>query len=156
MPLTPKLLCNTLFVLGFLICLGFQTIAQTAELTGNVQDVDGIAVPFVNVFIKQLGKGTTTNDEGEFRIPNLNHGSYEVTISAVGFQSQVITATVPGPGLVIKLEVSTEQLAEVTIAGKSETQLAKEQSIKAEVINTKALASQPATMIELVNRSSGV
>lgn len=156
MSFSPELRQNRPFLAVYLILISFQTFAQTADLKGKVHDSRGNAIPYISVFIKQLNRATTANEAGEFTIANIQNGAYEITISGVGFQTRVITATVPGADLVIRLEESSEQLSEVVVEGKSETQLAKEQSIKAEVINTKALATQPATMIELMNRSSGV
>jgi outer membrane receptor protein involved in Fe transport len=44
----------------------------------------------------------------------------------------------------------------VQIVGRTETQQAKLQPIKAEIINTKAAQEQPSTLVELMNRSAGI
>jgi outer membrane cobalamin receptor len=141
------------FVLTFISFLG---LAQRAELRGKIQDESGHPIQFINVFIKELNQGAVTDSDGEFKILNLPQGRYEVTISGIGYKTQVVTATVPGNSLHITIAESSEQLAEITVEGKSETQLIKEQSIKAEVINLKAVSTQPSTMIEMINRSAGV
>jgi outer membrane receptor protein involved in Fe transport len=135
--------------------MALSGISQHNSINGKVLDDQKIPVPHINVFIKQLNVGAITDDNGVFVIKKLAPGSYELTISGIGYKTQVVTAAV-GSTAYVKLEASSEQLEEITVEGKSETQLVKEQSIKAEVINTRALATQPATMIELMNRSSGI
>jgi outer membrane receptor protein involved in Fe transport len=129
--------------------------AQNPGLSGRIVDEQNTPLAYINVFVTQLNKGAFTDENGEFVITGLTTGNYDLTISGIGFKTLVIPATV-GKRLVVKMEASRHELQEVIVEGKSETQVIKEQSIKAEVINTKALATQPATMIELMNRSSGI
>jgi len=78
-------------------------IAQVtgATLSGMVTDEQGGPVPTATVRIKNVGtdvvREATTNGDGLYAAPNLLPGSYEVTISAQGFQTVVqrgITLTV--------------------------------------------------------------
>src|SRR5690606_7510755 len=99
-----------------------------------------------------------TDEQGAFAFRNLptpQARAYDAVVSAVGFETQAI-ALVPGTIVRVILKASAEELAEITIQGKTDAQLVREQSIKAEVINTRVAATQPATLIELMNRSSGI
>ena len=64
-----------------------------ATLAGLVTDENGGPVPGANVSIKNVGTGTardvTTNADGFYSTPNLIPGSYEVRVSAKGFQTLV-------------------------------------------------------------------
>src|SRR5438309_315512 len=64
-----------------------------ATLSGLVSDENGGAVPDANVSIKNLATGVvrelTTNADGFYSAPNLIPGSYEVRVSAKGFQTLV-------------------------------------------------------------------
>ena len=86
-----------LVVLG---CVGVQRLwgQGTAYLTGYVQDPSGAAVPNATVTVRDLATGTSTdlktNDEGLYRSPNLEVGTYEVTVTAQGFQTSITSGVV--------------------------------------------------------------
>jgi hypothetical protein len=71
--------------------------AQVAggSITGTVTGESGGAMPDVNVAIKDLSSGSdrtvTTNTSGLYSVPNLSPGSYEMTVSAPGFTTQLWT-----------------------------------------------------------------
>ncbi len=74
-----------------------------ATLSGLVTDENGGAVPNATVSIRNVNTGVIrevpTNDDGLYAAPNLLPGSYEITISAKGFQTLIqknITLTVGG------------------------------------------------------------
>lgn len=136
----------------------FQSNAQQASLNGKVVDDQANPVPYASIFVPTIDRGTVADEAGAFSIPNLpgeKTESYSVIITAVGFKDQMVMMS-PNKSDVIRLEQTSAELAEVTIMGKSESRLVKEQSIKAEVIDTRLVAMQPVTMIELMNRSAGI
>lgn len=58
------------------------------QLSGKVVDAGGKPVLFANVDLKQNGQivvVVTTDQEGAFQIKNLKKGTYEMTVSCVGF-----------------------------------------------------------------------
>jgi hypothetical protein len=71
--------------------------AQTAggTVTGIVTQEGGAAMPDVRVSIQEVGTGltrtATTNTSGVYSVPDLSAGSYEMTVSATGFVTQVWT-----------------------------------------------------------------
>src|SRR5216684_1600976 len=72
---------------------GAHAQAVGASLSGLVTDERGGAVPEAAVTIKNVGTGgvreVTSNSDGFYSAPNLLPGSYEVTVSAKGFQTLV-------------------------------------------------------------------
>src|SRR5712692_8744846 len=72
---------------------GARAQAVGAALSGLITDEHGGAVPGAAVSIKNLGTGVvrevTSNSDGFYSAPNLLPGSYEVTVSAKGFQTLV-------------------------------------------------------------------
>lgn len=71
-----------------------QLAAQgTAYLTGNVMDPSGAAVPEAAVVIKSTDRGTTytlkTTTDGVYRSPALAAGTYNITVTAKGFQTAI-------------------------------------------------------------------
>lgn len=71
--------------------------SQCGNLSGHVFDADEkIPLEFAGVFIKELSKGTTTNEKGEYSIENVCDGRYTVTISHVGCGTKDVIIEVKG------------------------------------------------------------
>ena len=128
---TSKVVAVPLFVLAMALALlgpwTHSVVAQVsgATLTGVVTDEQGGPVPDAAVKIKNLGTGVTrevrTNSDGLYSAPNLNPGSYEVTISAKGFQNVVQHSVTLNVGAQQSLNISLKvgsfnQTIEVTAA----------------------------------------
>src|SRR5216683_6374423 len=91
----------------------FGQTTGTAVLVGTVTDntgavVPGAAVSLVNTETQFVYKGVTTA-EGGYYVPNLNPGSYRLTIEAQGFKRYVregiVLRTSEQPRLDVQLEV---------------------------------------------------
>jgi hypothetical protein len=90
-----------------------------ATLSGLVTDERGGAVPKAAVTVKNMGTGgvreVTSNSDGFYSAPNLLPGTYEVTVSAKGFQTLVqrgIILTV-GAQQALNLGLKVGQLNEI-------------------------------------------
>src|SRR5581483_11175632 len=63
----------------------------TGTILGTVKDQTGAVLPGVNITIKNVDTGisrsVTTGSRGEYRVPALNVGTYEVTAEMQGFQT---------------------------------------------------------------------
>jgi hypothetical protein len=72
--------------------------ASTGDLSGTATDTSGAVVVGAKVSVRSLANGavreTTTNDEGQFSVPQLEIGAYEVSIEKSGFKVYKGTATV--------------------------------------------------------------
>src|SRR5690606_14910437 len=55
-----------------------------------------------------------------------------------------------------QLHPQSTLLDDVTVTGKTETQQVREQAIRAVVVDTRAVAEQPTTLAELMNRAPGI
>ncbi len=70
-----------------------QASASSAELKGTMTDPNGAVVPGVTVTVtnveKALTKTVTTDGKGEYRVPLLPPGVYEIRAEAEGFVTQV-------------------------------------------------------------------
>src|SRR5437660_9152408 len=83
---------------GFLALIALGTglvLAQgsTASIIGTVRDVSGAVLPGTLVTVKHLETGLTRTEEadssGNFNIPSLPVGPYEVTAEKMGFRREV-------------------------------------------------------------------
>ncbi len=83
---TPFRIMTVLALVLSLFAVGASAQSTTTgSLEGTVVDVNGAAVPGVTVTATRQGgrtQSTTTNEEGIYRIPNLEPGRYVVTIEA--------------------------------------------------------------------------
>src|SRR3989475_4458305 len=91
----PKLAASVLALVG-LIALGNGPVhAQgfAAAITGTVSDTSGAAVPGASVTVKHLETGLTRAVEvdanGNYSVPSLPVGEYELAVEKMGFQREV-------------------------------------------------------------------
>ena len=81
-----------LFAFLLALCLPLATHAQkfTGTITGTVTDPSGAVVPGVSVTVVNDRTGasrtTTTNDQGSFSFPELDAGTYTMTVNKPGFK----------------------------------------------------------------------
>jgi len=71
----------------------FLSVSGMGSLSGTVTS-DGVAVPDVNVQINDTIYNTVTNALGQYNFPYVGEGTYTVTASKVGFESQTLPATI--------------------------------------------------------------
>lgn len=76
-----------------ILCVVFLFAADTpdekATLSGFIYDQSNKeSLPFVNVYIKELKIGTTSNIEGYYAIPNIPEGVFQVQFSLLGYATQ--------------------------------------------------------------------
>ena len=84
------MLVSVAFVISAPALLHAQTVNGT--IMGTVVDEGGGVLPGADVEVRNLGTGlvrtTLTNDQGQFRLPNIPLGGYYVSASIEGFQTQ--------------------------------------------------------------------
>jgi Carboxypeptidase regulatory-like domain/TonB-dependent Receptor Plug Domain len=104
-------LALALLLLGILTPIQGHAQVAGATLTGTITDPTGAVIPKAQVSIRNSATGVVTdleaNSDGLYTAPNLIPGPYEVTVSAPGFQTQVM------PG--ITLTVGAQQVLNVKL-----------------------------------------
>jgi hypothetical protein len=75
---------------------------STGEIKGTVLDPGNAAVPKASISARDLATGiahaVTSASDGSYLIPNLLAGTYDVTVTAPGFQTTVASAVVVETG----------------------------------------------------------
>lgn len=109
-------------MLSTLLCSGaWAQQAATVTLTGKVTDEKtGKPLPFANVFINNTTIGTNSDENGNYRLPNLTIGNLEMVVSFLGYETVKQTLRFEQPGIktvVFKLREGQE-LQGVTIVAK--------------------------------------
>jgi hypothetical protein len=140
-----RLAVFVLFVV-FAICARAQF--DTATVLGTVTDPSGAVVPHCQVALHNTATGAlatvATDDRGEFRFIDVSIGSYELKVTATGFQSAVAK---------FGLSVGAHQRVDVSLKlGKAETtvtttanvtQLETESSERGQVVNEREIVELP-------------
>ncbi len=156
-----RILTMRINILSIALLLLFTLTGQTcfsqtgSTVSGQVRG-KGAVLPGVTIVLGL--QSSQTDERGAFYFPDVRHGQYILVATAVGFKTFTDTIQVVGQEqqLNIELEPADRLIDEVSVIGKSATQQVKEQPIRAIVIDTRAVAQQPATLAELMNRSAGI
>jgi outer membrane receptor for ferrienterochelin and colicins len=78
------------------LCLPLALIAQEKKSLKDNITIEGTVksamqtVPFANIYVPKLRKGTSADDNGVFKLENLPQGLLKISVSAVGYKSAVI------------------------------------------------------------------
>lgn len=129
------------------------------SINGKVTDkTTNEALPFANVYLPEQNKGTVTDKNGEFVLPNLPKGELKIQFSYVGYKTIIRTIFTENTETILNIEMETAilQAEEVVISGGTySTQ--HENAIKIDLINSKDIASiGTPTFIEALANVPGV
>ncbi|MEM6642407.1 MAG: TonB-dependent receptor [Bacteroidota bacterium] len=130
-----------------------------ATIRGTITDEQSSPLPGVTVQIQGTSLGTITNADGTFVISNLTEGSYNLLITSVGFQQISKTVTVKQQEVIqvnFVLKESSEELGEVVVLAKSETQLLSQQPITVAMVDVQNLQSQPVEIARVLDDLPGI
>jgi len=97
-------------VLSVLVAVSSPAFAQQrGAISGKVLDPDGLALPGATVVITNTATGFTreaiTADTGAYSIPNLEPGTYDVTVTMAGFGNASRTGMALAPGSAVTLDL---------------------------------------------------
>src|SRR5262249_31588237 len=105
------------YFLSFTVCFFFFVVASFAQsdrgtITGTVSDSSGAVVPGVTVEAKNVATGITyqagTSEPGNFTLPQLPAGTYELSAMLPGFKRFVRPGLVVGVAQVVRVDVMLE------------------------------------------------
>ena len=141
----------TFLAIGFILVFPAFSQQPTANLNGTIVDPNGAVIPSATVTV--INKGTnftrtvTSNSEGEYNIPNIPVGTYQITFTRQGFRKLVVdsvpvnvgqTVTINGP-----LQVEAVAIG-VDAPGMTALPMVDVDTSKVDaVINDKAIGSLP-------------
>ncbi|MCX2572959.1 DUF5686 and carboxypeptidase regulatory-like domain-containing protein [Pedobacter sandarakinus] len=95
-------------------------IAQQHIVSGTVKDLNGQAVPFASVYLKNTTTGTSANIDGRYEI-RLNDGEHVLSFRAVGYKQQESVVDIhSNVTLDVKLAAESYTLENVTIKANAE------------------------------------
>ena len=114
---------NSKWIVSAFICvylrLAVPLLAQNAELSGRISDPAGLAVPGARVVARSQATGATravsSNQQGEFSVPALQPGPYNITVEANGFR------TIHQNGVVVEVDQRARLDFALTIGSNAES-----------------------------------
>ncbi|NND61763.1 MAG: TonB-dependent receptor [Flavobacteriaceae bacterium] len=140
------------FISLCLVIFGITFANAQNELLGTVTDNQNQAI-LATIYIPQLEKGTSTDEEGAFSIVNIPNGIYTVVFSALGYATESEKITFPreqATPFQKVLETSAIEMEEIIVSTPFH-QLQSDNVMKVERITTAALTRSGA-----VNLSQGI
>ena len=131
-------------LLSIIVLLGFTTIAQTASLSGKIQDAKTNEALFgVKVILTGTGKGAVSDGDGNFSIKGLSAGKYTLEVRYETYNNLILQDinVKEGENLTINIPLDkvVMELGQVTVTAKvnkdSNTELLRLQRNSATVVD---------------------
>ncbi|GAA3633583.1 TonB-dependent receptor [Flavivirga jejuensis] len=76
---------NYVLLLFITLSLSFFGFSQSGHIQGKIIDENGLSIPFGNVLIESLNKGTTSDFDGSFLLVNVPSGNQTIKITYLGY-----------------------------------------------------------------------
>ncbi|MGE5943194.1 MAG: TonB-dependent receptor [Flavobacteriales bacterium] len=84
---------------NLLLLLAASSIYSQTGLNGVIINKDtNEPIPFANIYITQLEKGTTSDENGNYKITSIPNGTYKIVISIIGYETLSQAIKVPYSG----------------------------------------------------------
>ncbi|MEL4308299.1 TonB-dependent receptor [Joostella sp. CR20] len=104
-----------LFVLFF--STTYFLSAQNTISGSVIDEQSNEAIPFANIYLPQLEKGTSTDESGHYVLENLPQGTYKIVVSSIGFKTFSSSTTINGQTeFTIQLTPSAIEMEEVIVS----------------------------------------
>ena len=134
------------FFFIFLITTTFSFAQVKTSIKGNVVDERGAPIFAASIYLNN-SQGTVSEEDGTFQITNVVPGSYNLTASFVGFDSQtkfniIIKSKVNRSFNFILIE-SSESLEEVVVSNKNTISRPKETPLSTQSLSAVEIATYP-------------
>lgn len=138
------------------LCLNFNAIAQVATLNlkGKIIDENGMAVPGINLSIKDTKIHTITDKDGFFALKYVDPGS-TLKISGTGYKTKLLTDIQNWDLHVIILQIDNTSLKEVEIVSTGYQSIPKERATGSFVQIDKELLNRSLST-NIIDRLNGV
>ncbi len=142
-----------LLVFGFL----FLKIGFAQVLEGTIVDAKtGEPIPYAQVYCLELHNGTTSDEDGFWKLEQVLSGKFSLQFSAVGYESRLINVEKTESSLQIKLEGAHINLDEVIVS----TSVSNLQRFNTSPVDARKLSElnniQQSTLIEALSNIPGV
>ncbi|WP_456376788.1 TonB-dependent receptor, partial [Lutibacter sp.] len=139
--------------------MGFSLVVNSQQkITGSITNMQNQPLFGVDVYIEELQKGTSTNENGYYELTNLPNTPIKVTVTYIGYETQTKVYNLNGfePTLNFQLQESIFKMDEVIISTPF-NKLQSENVMKVERASIQQLKNKgAATLIEGISSIPGV
>ncbi|MFP4018211.1 MAG: carboxypeptidase-like regulatory domain-containing protein, partial [Bacteroidales bacterium] len=142
-------------ILIFLLLFPIILLAQESTIEGKIVDLDGRPIPNANVYLNNSQYGTTTQNNGNFKLTFPAGDSDSLIISSIGYGTKKIHLDEVdyNQPLIIKLETSVESIDEVHVVSLHQ----KDRSLmKIEKMNFELLPTSSGDIESIIKNMPGV
>ncbi|WP_353124628.1 TonB-dependent receptor [Parapedobacter pyrenivorans] len=150
---------NQLLSTALLLLTTFVASAQTGELFGTVTTSSGQPVVGASVMLKPINRATMTDDNGQYTIPDIPFGKYELVVTSLELKTVEIGVTInqarKRANMVAELNEAS-QLEEVSVVRNTEKRKMEVSGFAVAVVETKEASLRNLTTNELLDRTVGV
>lgn len=157
-----------LVVLIFIVLLSMQisqlfaiddtSVAKRGDFSGKVALADGQPISYATVLLKSINKYTQTDEKGNFTIPNIPYGDYEVSIQSLEIDDKLFQLRFNRyyKPKVFEVNSSVFMLDEAVILKKTKKRELETKGFSVAVVEPKKVALQSIQTNELLDRTVGV
>ncbi len=142
-----------------LFMLPFCCLGQDGRVFGIVTSEHN-TVPFVNIYLRNTQIGTSSNENGDYKLENITSGSYTLIATAIGYlpyKQKIEISSGDEKNISIKLKLSLETLDEMVVTGTLKAVQRSESPVPVEVYSPTFLRKNPtASIFEALQNVNGV
>ena len=145
-------------IIKTVLFFAIATVYSQNTLEGKVIDINtNDPISFANVYLPQLEKGASSNDDGSFKLLNIPNGTYKMVISMIGYETYSESLVFPiNESVTFSLIPSAIEMEEVIVSTPFH-KLQSENVMKVERENILDLKENGATTLaEGISNISGV
>ncbi|MEM6893492.1 MAG: TonB-dependent receptor [Bacteroidota bacterium] len=126
-------------------------------ISGVITGENGEAIAFANVVLNKNNKYAVADENGRYRIQNVRRGTYEVTVSSLGFETIRQTFELAGDlTLDFSLVENVQSLDDVTVEGKKASTQQEEKAITIGSFELAEVVAQTNILSDAVDKIAGV
>ena len=136
-------------VLAVLLFTSSILYGQGYSISGTVRSKND-PLPYANVILKGIKKGTLTDEKGIFKIENLPSGHYTIEVSFTGYKNTIQKLNLLNKNIIINLSLDEfSSLDEVVITGTKTFKRKVDSPVIVNILNSIALENvQACTLSE--------
>ncbi len=134
-------------------------VSAQSNISGTVQDTEGIPLPGVNVILDGTTKGAVSDIDGNYVIANVENGNYTLTASYLGFTTVKKSVTIDGNDVTVDVTMAedSESLDQVIITGVTNPRSKIESSVSITTMRPNTIQqSAPRTTAEIFRTIPGI
>lgn len=135
----------------------YPQASAKSTLSGKISGKDGEPLPFASISVEGKKLGTKCDEDGKYVLKNLSPGRYTIVATALGYQAQSRNIILKGDTVLnFSMIEMVQNLGEVAVSGKTETQKIREQPFTVTSIDLAPLKNLNLDMNTILNRTAGV